>query len=91
MDVSYLSDTVLLFRYFEAQGVVRKAVTVIKKRSGKHELSLRELHMDSPGDSPGDSLGLRVGEPLRQFHGILSGVPSFTGLGESLLGGSPQS
>jgi circadian clock protein KaiC len=68
IDVSYLSDTVVLLRYFEAAGRVRKAVSVIKKRSGKHEDTIRELHMSSDG--------LRVGEPLTAFRGVLTGVPT---------------
>ncbi len=67
VDVSYLADTVILLRYFEAFGQVRKAIAVVKKRSGAHEDTIRELRMDSQG--------LQIGEPLREFRGILSGVP----------------
>jgi circadian clock protein KaiC len=66
-DVSYLADTVILLRYFEAAGQVRKAISVLKKRAGAHEDSIRELSMDSSG--------LHIGEPLRDFRGILTGVP----------------
>ena len=64
-DVSYLADNVLLMRYFEAQGSVRRAFSVIKKRSGTHETAIRELTLSSAG--------IRIGEPLFQFRGILSG------------------
>lgn len=67
VDVSYLADTVILLRYFEASGQVRKAIAVVKKRSGAHEDTIRELRMDSRG--------LHVGEPLHEFRGILTGVP----------------
>lgn len=69
VDVSYLADTVLLFRYFEAQGEVNQAVSVFKRRTGAHERSIRELRIDARG--------LHVGEPLRQFRGILTGVPEY--------------
>jgi circadian clock protein KaiC len=69
VDVSYLADTVLLFRYFEAQGEIRQAVSVFKKRTGEHERSLRELRVSSAG--------LAVGEPLREFRGIMTGVPQY--------------
>ena len=68
LDASYLADTVLLLRYFEALGEVRKAVSVIKKRTGKHELTIRELMIDH---------GLRIGEPIRGFQGVLTGSPTF--------------
>ena len=66
-DVSYLADTVLLLRHFEARGELRKAVSVLKKRTGRHEQSIRELII---GDA-----GVTVGEPLHRFHGVLTGVP----------------
>ena len=76
VDVSYLADTVLLFRYFEYAGEIRQALSVIKKRSGPHERAIRELIM---GDGK-----IRVGEPLTKFEGVLTGVPKFLGkfLGE---------
>ena len=64
-DVSYLADNVLLFRYFEVLGKVRRAFSVIKKRNGQHENSIRELSLSSTGP--------QVGEPLVRFRGILSG------------------
>jgi len=71
VDVSYLSDTVLLMRYFEAAGRIRKAISVVKKRSGPHEDTIRELTVARGG--------VKVGEPLVQFSGVLSGVPRFFG------------
>jgi circadian clock protein KaiC len=67
VDASYLADAVILMRYFEARGEVRQAISVMKKRGGKHERSIRELKMDG---------GIRVGPPLREFRGILTGVPT---------------
>ena len=67
IDVSYLADTVILLRYFEAHGEVRQAMSVLKKRTGPHERSIRELTLTSSG--------IKVGEPLRQFSGVLTGVP----------------
>jgi circadian clock protein KaiC len=69
IDLSYLADSVLLFRYFEAHGHVRKAITAVKKRSGRHEGTIRELLL---GDG-----GVRVGPVLERFQGILSGAPQF--------------
>ncbi|MGZ6019257.1 MAG: ATPase domain-containing protein [Phenylobacterium sp.] len=78
VDVTYLADTVILLRYFEAVGEVRRAVSVIKKRSGRHEKTIREFEI---GDT-----GLVVGEPLVNFHGVLRGVPNFVGQGSGLMG-----
>lgn len=69
VDVSYLADTVLMLRYFEAAGAVRRAISVVKKRTGYHENTIRELRM-SPD-------GITVGEPLSEFHGVLTGVPTY--------------
>jgi circadian clock protein KaiC len=71
IDASYLADTVVMLRYFEAAGRVRKAISVMKKRSGAHEDTIREIQLGSGGIS--------VGEPLDQFQGILTGVPTFIG------------
>ena len=71
VDVSYLADTVLLFRYFEYGVAIRQALSVIKKRSGPHERTIRELILSQDG--------IAVGEPLRDFEGVLTGVPSFVG------------
>ena len=71
VDLSYLADTLMLLRYFEAEGKIRKAISIPKKRSGRHESTIRELAMDAGG--------LRVGPPLAQFRGVLTGVPMYTG------------
>ncbi|HKR26359.1 MAG TPA: ATPase domain-containing protein [Acidobacteriaceae bacterium] len=67
VDVSYLADTILLFRYFERAGEIRQAISVVKKRSGSHERTIRELFMDKGQ--------VRVGKPLAEFEGVLTGVP----------------
>lgn len=67
IDLTYLADTVLLLRYFENQGSVHQAISVIKKRGGNHERTIREFRISADG--------LAVGEPLREFQGILTGVP----------------
>jgi circadian clock protein KaiC len=77
VDVTYLADTVILLRYFEALGRVRRAVSVIKKRTGAHEESIREFRIGSTG--------LLLGEPLREFQGVLRGVPTFVGSAAPLL------
>jgi circadian clock protein KaiC len=71
IDLTYLSDTVVLLRYFEARAQVRRAISVIKKRSGKHEDTIREYHIGSGG--------LTIGPPLTEFQGVLRGVPAFVG------------
>ena len=71
VDLTYLADTVVLTRYFEARGAVRKAVSVVKKRTGSHERTIREITVDSNG--------LQVGETLEKFHGVLTGVPQYYG------------
>jgi circadian clock protein KaiC len=68
---------VVLLRFFEAGGKIRRAVSVLKKRTGKHEEAIREYRLDDGG--------VRVGEPLLDFHGVLTGVPTFTGTGGTLL------
>jgi circadian clock protein KaiC len=75
VDVSYLADSVVVFRFFEARGAVKKAVSVIKKRSGVHENTVRELHMTEKG--------IALGEPLTEFQGVLTGVPR-------IVGGAPR-
>jgi circadian clock protein KaiC len=77
-DVSYLADTVVSVRFFEALGEVRQALSVIKKRSGHHEKSIREFKMD-PGK------GIRVGAVLKDFQGVLSGIPVFHGTKEQIM------
>ena len=72
LDVSYLADTVLLLRYFEVEAEIRQSIGVFKNRAGPHERWLRELLiMDT---------GLRVGEPLRDFRGLMTGVPQYQGV-----------
>jgi circadian clock protein KaiC len=71
VDTTYLADNVILFRYFEANGAVRRAISVVKKRNGRHERTIRELDMDERG--------ILIGEPLTDFHGILTGVPTYKG------------
>jgi circadian clock protein KaiC len=71
VDASYLADAVILLRYFEAGGEVRQAISVVKKRGSRHERSIREFRLDDGG--------IRVGEPLRDFRGILTGVPVYEG------------
>ncbi len=77
VDLTYLSDTILLFRAFEAEGRLRRAISVVKKRTGSHEDTIRELRIDSQG--------IRVGEPLSAFRGVMTGVPTFEGERSSLL------
>ena len=71
VDLSYLSDAILLFRYFEANGQVRTALSVMKSRTSEHERTIREFKLDSSG--------LRVGEALDDFKGVLTGLPSYEG------------
>jgi circadian clock protein KaiC len=77
VDVTYLADTVVLLRYFEAQGRVRRAVSVIKKRTGAHEDTIREFRIGAHG--------IRLGGPLTGFQGVLRGVPTFVGDRPALL------
>lgn len=74
VDVTYLADTVFLLRYFEARGRVRRAISVIKKRTGPHEDTIREYRIDNRG--------LSIGEPLADFQGVLRGVPTYVGKAE---------
>jgi circadian clock protein KaiC len=69
VDSTYLADSVVLFRFFESRGRVRKAISVIKKRSGPHEDTLRELTMTTTG--------VHIGQALEDFQGVLTGVPVF--------------
>lgn len=79
VDVTYLADTVLLLRFFEAKGHIRRALSVIKKRTGDHEHTIREFKV-SPR-------GVELGAPLTDFHGVLTGVPTYTGAEKPLLPG----
>jgi circadian clock protein KaiC len=76
IDTTYLADTVFLFRYFEALGEVRQALSVVKKRSGKHERTIREFKLDN---------GIIIGKPLTEFQGVLTGTPVFSGETRSLM------
>jgi circadian clock protein KaiC len=77
VDVTYLADTVILLRYFEALGSVRRAISVIKKRTGTHESTIREYRIGNRG--------LTIGEPIDGFQGVLRGVPIYAGDGKPLL------
>lgn len=76
VDTTYLADAVILFRYFESEGHVRQALSVVKKRSGRHERTIRELLFDGV---------LKVSPPLSEFQGVLNGTPAFRGNQQSLL------
>jgi circadian clock protein KaiC len=72
VDLSYLSDTIVLFRYFEAHGEMLKAVSVAKSRTTSHEATIREFRLSSGG--------IKIGEPLKDFEGVLSGLPTYRGI-----------
>jgi circadian clock protein KaiC len=72
IDVSYLADTVVSLRFFEAFGEIKNAIAIIKKRSGSHEKTIREFKLES-------GKGIRIGPPLREFSGVLTGTPLFHG------------
>lgn len=76
IDVTYLSDTVILFRFFETGGEIKRAISVIKKRSGMHESFIREFQLDQ---------GVHVGKALTEFHGVLTGTPQFVGDSQQML------
>jgi circadian clock protein KaiC len=78
VEVSYLADTVVSLRYFEAEGEVKQAVVMVKKRTGHHEKIIREFKLEH-------GRGIRIGPPLRDFRGILSGVPVFSGAKEQIM------
>ena len=77
VDVTYLADTVILLRYFEAHGQVRRAISIVKKRTGWHESTIREYRIDQSG--------MTIGAPLSGFQGVLRGVPVYVGAGKPLL------
>ena len=81
VDVTYLSDTIVLLRYFEAAGEVRRALSVIKKRTGSHETTIREFTIGNDG--------LRLGAVLQDFQGVLRGTPTYSGSGAQLLSAQP--
>ncbi|MDB5720187.1 MAG: KaiC, partial [Alphaproteobacteria bacterium] len=77
VDLTYLADTVILLRYFEAFGRVRRAMSVIKKRTSRHEDTIREYRIGSKG--------ITLGKPLNEFQGVLRGVPTYVGEDHPLL------
>jgi circadian clock protein KaiC len=77
VDLTYLADTVIILRYFEALGRVRRAISVMKKRTGAHEETIREFRIDKRG--------VTLGPPLDEFQGVLRGVPTYVGKGSPLL------
>ena len=81
VDASYLADAVILLRYFENRGEVRQAVSVIKKRGSRHVRTIREFRLDSGG--------IRIGKPLTNFRGVLTGVPVHDGSADSLMDKPP--
>jgi len=78
IDVTYLADNVIVLRFFEALGRVRRAISVIKKRTGPHENTIREFFIQPSG--------LSVGPPLTEFQGVLRGVPVYLGGEAPLMG-----
>jgi len=78
IDVSFLADSVILLRFFEASGIVRQAISVVKKRRGAHERTLREMKIGSAG--------MQIGEVLTEFEGVLTGVPRYRGKDSRLIG-----
>jgi circadian clock protein KaiC len=77
IDISYVADCVMLLRFFEAHGAVRRALSVVKKRTGRHESTIRELQIGPDR--------LRVGNALTEFEGVLTGVPRYVGAAGPLL------
>ena len=77
IDISYLADTVMLLRFFEAQGVVRKSIAVIKTRTSDHERTIREFSIDASG--------IKIGSPLASFDGVLTGQPRYAANGDALI------
>ncbi|AOH84423.1 circadian clock protein KaiC [Sphingomonas panacis] len=77
LNVSYVADAVVLLRFFEAGGRLRKAISVVKNRAGPHEDAIRELRIDAHG--------VRVGEPLTKFRGVMTGTPEYVGAGNPLM------
>ncbi|MFP5237073.1 MAG: ATPase domain-containing protein [Acidobacteriota bacterium] len=78
IDLSYLADTVVNLRYFEAGGAMKKAISVVKKRSGEHEQTIREFALET-------GKGIRIGKPLVDFHGVLTGSPVFRGREDQIM------
>ena len=80
IDVSYLADTLILLRFFEFEGAIKRAISVVKHRKGAHEDTIREFRLSAEG--------IHIGPPLRNFQGVLTGVPVYGGEGLSLLEGA---
>jgi circadian clock protein KaiC len=83
VDLSYLSDTVISLRFFEAAGEVKQSIAVMKKRSGPHEKTIREFKLEA-------GRGMRVGQPLKEFQGVLTGVPVFHGAAREIMSASDE-
>jgi circadian clock protein KaiC len=81
VDLSYLSDTVVSLRYFEAAGEIKQSIAVVKKRSGHHEKTIREFKLES-------ARGIRIGQPLKEFQGVLTGMPVFRGAAGEIMSAS---
>jgi circadian clock protein KaiC len=81
IDVTYLADTVIMLRYFEALGRVRRAISAVKKRTGSHEDTIREFQINNRG--------IAIGPPLHDFQGVLRGVPVYVGKREPLMDQNP--
>lgn len=77
LDISYLADTVIMTRFFEADGAVHNALSIVKQRNGAHEKTIREFTLGKGG--------VRVGQPLTRFHGVLTGTPQFSGGATELI------
>jgi circadian clock protein KaiC len=77
LDLTYLADTILVTRYYESEATIRKAVSVIKKRGGSHETTIRDLQLHGNG--------VEVGKPLIEYRGILTGTPMFVAAGDKNL------
>ncbi|MGN6553193.1 MAG: ATPase domain-containing protein, partial [Verrucomicrobiota bacterium] len=78
VDLTYLADTVVSLRYFEAVGEVKQAVAIIKKRSGNHEKTIREFKLVT-------GKGIHIGQPLKEFRGVLTGTPVFQGVQDRMI------
>ncbi|KQX25575.1 MULTISPECIES: ATPase domain-containing protein [unclassified Sphingomonas] len=77
LNISYIADAVMLIRFFEAEGRIRKAISLLKNRGGAHEDAIRELRIDAQG--------IRIGEPLTTFRGVLTGTPEYVGSAAPLM------
>jgi len=78
VDLSYLADCVVNIRYFESGGAMKKAISVVKKRSGQHEQTIREFALEA-------GKGIRIGKPLTEFEGVLTGSPVFLGSQDQIM------